>query len=98
MKKKLSFFVIGGSYHGIAGLSLKLTKVANSAFNRTNYIDDKTNIEVELLDNKNEACDFDNNFLNVVFVEPLKCTKGDESLSQEIINKINIIKKIKNCF
>ena len=96
-KKKVKFFVIGGSYHGIAGLSLNLTKVANSAFNRTNFIKDSTSLEVELFDNKNDDYLFDKNYLNVFFVEPLKCTKGDESLSQEIIYKIKKIKENNNC-
>ena len=97
-KKKVKFFVIGGSYHGIAGLSLNLTKIANSAFNRTNFIEDSNNLEVELLDDKNDDYVFDKNNLNVFFVEPLKCTKGDESLSQEIIYKIRNFKQNANCF
>ncbi len=97
-KKKVKFFVIAGSYHGIAGLSLNLTKIANSAFNRTNFIEDSTNLEVELLDNKSHEYLLDKNYLNVFFVEPLKCTKGDESLSNEIIHKIKNFKQNSNCF
>ena len=68
-KKKVKFFVIGGSYHGIAGLSLNLTKIANSAFNRTNFIEDSSNLEVELLDNKNDDYLFDHQTTPQVYLK-----------------------------
>ena len=96
--KKIRFYVFNGSYHGIAGLSLLLTSASRSALARTNFIETFENISVRSLENVN--CDFfdEPNTIHVLFVEPLKCTKGDIKNSKNEYEIINYFKEQDNFF
>jgi len=96
--KNIRFYVFKGSYHGIAGLSLLLTNSAESAKLRTNFIKPFKNISVINLHNINSKFFNELNTIHVLFIEPLKCTKGDFINTQEEKEIINFFKKNSDFF
>lgn len=96
--KNIRFYVFNGSYHGIAGLSLLLTNASNSASSRTNFIEPFENISVTNLKNLNCHYFDEENTFHVLFVEPLKCTKGDILNTSEETEIINFFKRNSSFF
>ena len=89
--KAVNFYTFENSYHGIVGYSSFLTASAGSASSRLSFLP-SSNINVTCISESTLISGFEipSDTLNVLFVEPIRCTSGDLCLSENMIDLVNL--------
>jgi len=95
--KSCRFYVFEGSYHGIIGLSAFLTMIAGSANDRLSFLTNDL-LDVFKIYSLEELPDDHTNFVNILFVEPIRCTAGDLLPSSNMLKLISAFQELDNCY